>query len=327
MILRIEGLKTYYFPHDKVVKAVDGVSFHLKEKEVLGIVGESGCGKSTLAYSIIRLVPPPGKIVDGKIMFKDVDLTNLPPDKINEYRWKHISMVFQGAMNALDPLFTVRDQILEAMIYHEKDLDENEADERIFKLLNLVGLSEEVAYKYPFELSGGMKQRVVIAMALALNPEVVIADEPTTALDVTIQRQIMNLFKDLMKKLNTSFIIISHDISMVYEISNRMAIMYSGRIVELGDSEEVIDRPIHPYTKGLILSVKSLYTGEELFSMPGYPDPSKVGRGCRFADRCPYVKDICVNEDPKPMEVGGRYVECHFADELIDKSPYEIWVE
>ncbi|RLG59885.1 ABC transporter ATP-binding protein [Candidatus Geothermarchaeota archaeon] len=326
-ILEVKGLKTYYYTRKGVVKAVDNVNLTLEEREVLGLVGESGSGKSTLAYSIIRMVPEPGKIVSGHIYFKNIDLLGLTEEELRRYRWRHISMIFQGAMNALDPIFTVKDQIIEAILAHEKDMDREKAEKRAKELIKLVGLSHEVLDRYPFELSGGMKQRVVIAMALALNPSIVIADEPTTALDVTMQRQILSLFKDLKRELDISFIVISHDISMVSEIADTIAIMYAGKIIEHGKLEKTLSNPIHPYTKGLIKSVLSMYEEEGgLFSIPGEPpNLINIPSGCRFYPRCPYAKNICKIEYPAGRYINGSYVECHYAEDMTKLSVDDLW--
>ncbi len=327
-LLNIENLKIYYFTRRGIVRAVDGVNLRVSKREVLGIVGESGCGKSTLAYGILRIIPEPGRVVDGHIYFNGVDLIDLSDEELNKYRWRHISMVFQGAMNALDPVFTVKDQIIEAITTHDKSIGKKDAEERVYKLMELVGLNPDVANKYPFELSGGMRQRVVIAMALSLNPELVIADEPTTALDVTTQAQILELMKNLKNTLDMSIIIISHDITVVNEISDKIAVMYAGKIVEYGDIDRVLHHPIHPYTKGLIMCVPDIAESgvKTLLSIPGEPpDLINIPNGCRFAPRCPYAREECFSKPPKAYDIDGVYVECHYADKLADMKPEEFW--
>ncbi|HIP56468.1 MAG TPA: ABC transporter ATP-binding protein, partial [Ignisphaera aggregans] len=237
-LLRIERLRVYYYSLRGIVKAVDNVDLELNRGEVLGLAGESGCGKSTLGFALLRLVPPPGRIVSGRIVFDGVDLVQLPEHILRrDFRWKRISMIFQGAMNALNPVKTVGDQIAEAIMTHEKDVTKEEALERAKKLLEMVGIDPRRVKAYPHELSGGMKQRVVIAMALALNPDLVIADEPTTALDVVVQAQIVNLLKKLKMEHNMSLILISHDLSLIAEMADKVAIMYAGKIVEFGPSD------------------------------------------------------------------------------------------
>ena len=312
-LLEVIDLKTYFYTTKGIVKAVDGVSFTLNKGEVLGLAGESGCGKSTTAYSLIRLVPPPGRIVSGKIMFEGKDLLKLSDEEFRrEIRWKKISMVFQGAMNALNPVYTVGDQIAEVLMLH-KGLTKKEAFEEAKKLLSMVGIDPRRVRSYPHELSGGMKQRVMIAMALALNPPLVIADEPTTALDVVVQAQIMNLLKKLQREYNMSIILITHDLSLIAEIADKVAIMYAGKIVEFGTAEQVYGNPQHPYTQALLRSIPRLH-GEitKLEWIPGTPpDLISPPPGCRFAPRCNRVMDICNKEEPPIVEVEpGHYVSC-----------------
>ncbi|ADV65103.1 ABC transporter ATP-binding protein [Desulfurococcus mucosus] len=311
-ILDVRDLKTYFYTAKGVVKAVDGVSFTLNKGESLGIAGESGCGKSTLAYSLIRLVPPPGKIAGGQIIFKGKNVLEMSEEEFRrEVRWKGISMVFQGAMNALNPVYTIGDQIAEVLMLHQ-GYSKKEALETAGKMLQMVGIDVRRLKSYPHELSGGMKQRVVIAMALALNPPVVIADEPTTALDVVVQAQIMNLLKRLKKELGISIILISHDLSLIAEIADKIAIMYGGEIIEYGPSEAVYNNPMHPYTVGLLGSIPRLH-GElrDLTWIPGFPpDLANPPPGCRFAPRCPRAFNKC-NEKPPMVEVEpGHFVKC-----------------
>jgi len=299
-LLEARGLKTYFYTAKGVVRAVDNVSFELYKGETLGIAGESGCGKSTLAYSLMRLVPPPGKLVSGEIIFQGKDVTKLSEEEFRkQVRWKGISMVFQGAMNALNPVYSVGDQLAEVLMLHQ-NYTKKEALEMAQKLLKMVGIDPSRIKSYPHELSGGMKQRVVIAMALALMPPLVIADEPTTALDVVVQAQIMNLLKQLRKDLGISIILISHDLSLIAEIADKIAIMYGGKIVEYGSSEQVYNNPQHPYTKGLLSSIPRLH-GEirDLTWIPGVPpDLSNPPPGCRFEPRCPYAHSRCKEEPP-----------------------------
>jgi len=313
VLLEVKDLYTYFYTTKGVVRAVDGVSFTLNKGEVLGIAGESGCGKSTLAYSIIRLVPPPGKIKSGEIYFMGENILKMDRETFRKkVRWKGISMIFQGAMNALNPVYTVGDQIAEVIMIHE-GLSKREAYVRVYKLLSLVGIDPRRAHSYPHELSGGMRQRALIAMALALSPSLVIADEPTTALDVVVQAQIMNLLKKLQRDLKTSIILITHDLSLIAEIADKVAIMYAGKIVETGTSEQIYYNPQHPYTKGLLAAIPRI-RGEitKLEWIPGVPpDLRNPPPGCRFAPRCKFKFEPCDKEEPPIIEIEpGHYVSC-----------------
>jgi peptide/nickel transport system ATP-binding protein len=312
-LLEVRNLKTYFFTTKGIVKAVDNVSFDLNKGEVLGLAGESGCGKSTTAYSIIRLVPPPGRIVSGEIIFECKNILEMSEEEFRRnIRWKKISMVFQGAMNALNPVFTVGDQIAEVLMLH-KGLTKKEAMEEVYKLLKMVGINPKRAKSYPHELSGGQKQRVMIAMALALRPPLVIADEPTTALDVVVQAQIMNLLKKLQREHKVSIILITHDLSLIAEIADKVAIMYAGKIVEYGTADQIYLNPQHPYTQGLLKSIPRIRGDiKKLEWIPGVPpDLIAPPPGCRFAPRCKYVMDICKKEEPPMIEVEpGHYVAC-----------------
>uniref|UniRef100_A0A7J3XWV2 ABC transporter ATP-binding protein n=1 Tax=Thermogladius calderae TaxID=1200300 RepID=A0A7J3XWV2_9CREN len=313
VILDVQGLKTYFYTSKGIVKAVDNVSFKVGRGEVLGIAGESGCGKSTLGFSLIRLVPPPGRIVGGRITFMAEDILKMPEEEFRtKVRWKGISMVFQGAMNALNPVYTVGAQIAEVLTLH-KGLSKKEALEEAANLLKMVGLDPRRIRSYPHELSGGMKQRVVIAMALALRPSLVIADEPTTALDVVVQAQIMNLLKRLQRELKMSIILITHDMSLIAEIADKVAIMYAGKIVEIGSSDRVFNNPLHPYTRALINSIPSLRKElKKLEFIPGVPpDLIQPPPGCRFHPRCKYAFEPCNKEEPPMVEVEpGHFVSC-----------------
>ncbi|MCY0868179.1 MAG: ABC transporter ATP-binding protein [Desulfurococcus sp.] len=312
LVLDVKGLKTYFYTGRGVVRAVDDVSFTLGKGESLGIAGESGCGKSTLAYSLIRLVPPPGRIVGGQVFFRGKNILEMSEEEFRrDVRWKGISMIFQGAMNALNPVYTIGDQMAEVLMIHQ-GYTKSEALEAAGKMLELVGIDRRRLKSYPHELSGGMKQRIVIAMALLLNPPVVIADEPTTALDVVVQAQIINLLKRLKKELGISIIFISHDLSIIAEVADKIAVMYGGEIVEYGPSEAVFNNPLHPYTIGLLGSIPRL-RGElkDLTWIPGFPpDLANPPPGCRFAPRCPRVFEKC-GEKPPVIEVEpGHYVKC-----------------
>ncbi|NIQ06127.1 MAG: ABC transporter ATP-binding protein [Candidatus Korarchaeota archaeon] len=326
-LLRIDDLKTFYKTDKGDIKAVSGVNLELNKGERLGLAGESGCGKTTLGSSILRLVPRPGEIVDGKLIFDGENL--LPKDEayMRRLRWKRIAMVFQGAMNSLNPVFTVGRQIAEAIMLHDK-VTKREAYDRVRDLLELVGLSSEQIDAYPHQLSGGMKQRAVIAMAISLNPDLLIADEPTTALDVTIQAQIMDLLESLEDRYGMSVLHITHNLALLAQTTEKLAIMYAGRIREYGDTVSIFKRPVDPYTKGLIASVPTVKGAREeaLFSIPGRPpDLLKPPEGCRFWPRCPIAQDICKKKRPKLKDVGGTLVACHFAEDVKGMTARELW--
>jgi len=320
VLLEVENLKMYYELLGKgFVHAVDGVSFSMDKGETLGIVGESGCGKSSLAITILRLLPINGKICEGKILLDGEDILSMDLERFRrDVRWKRISIVFQGAMNALNPVIKVGDQIAEAIMIHKK-VSKREAMRRVVELLEMVGIDPSRANGYPFEFSGGMRQRAMIAMALALNPEILIADEPTTALDVIVQAQILKLIKDIQRKLKLSVILISHDISMVSELSDKIAIMYAGQIVEFGDIVDVYTNSLHPYTKALLSSVPSIREKRrKLKSIPGAP-PNLLNppSGCRFHPRCPFKIDLCIEKEPELVEASPHHlVKCHRFEEL-----------
>ncbi len=313
-LLEVNNLKVYYDMMQGSVKAVDDVSFKIRRGDAFGLAGESGCGKTTVALSIMKLLPKNGRIVSGEMVFEGIDLVKLNEEEMRKIRWKRISMVFQGAMNALNPVHKVGDQIAEAILTHEK-VTEEDALERAKKLLEMVGLPSDTVNNYPHELSGGMKQRVVIAMALACNPDLIIADEPTTALDVIVQAQILKLLDELRKKLNLSLILITHDLSVISELCNKIAIMYAGKLVEIGDVKDIYTNPMHPYTQGLINAFPSIEgPKKKLISIPGSPpDLLNPPSGCRFHLRCPHAMDICKREEPHLVEIDkkGWYVACH----------------
>uniref|UniRef100_A0A7J3ZIM3 ABC transporter ATP-binding protein n=1 Tax=Fervidicoccus fontis TaxID=683846 RepID=A0A7J3ZIM3_9CREN len=312
-VLEVRDLTTRFYTFRGVVKAVERVSLELNRGEVLGIAGESGSGKSTLAWSLMGMVPPPGRIVDGSIVVDGIEVTKLSDaERRRKILWKKISMIFQGAINALNPVYTVGYQLAEPFIYH-LGMTKKEALEKAEELLPMVGLRREVAKRYPHELSGGMKQRVVIAMALALNPPVVIADEPTTALDVIIQAQILNLMKKLKTERAISIILITHDLSVIAEMADRVAIMYGGKIVEYGPADEIYNNSKHPYTQALLNSIPRLRGPiEKLEFIPGEPpDLINPPKGCLFHPRCKYAMGKCRIEEPELYEVGENHtVRC-----------------
>ena len=310
--VEVENLKIYYKTESGDVKAVDDVTFNLAKGESLGIVGESGCGKTTLAYSLLKMVSPPGEIVDGKIIISGVEIQNRSEKEIRrDVRWKKISMVFQGAMNSLNPVFKIGKQMMETIRIHKK-VDKKEAKEQIIKYLKQVGLGEDIFKRYPHELSGGQKQRVAIAMALFLEPDVVICDEPTTALDVIVQAQILNLIKELRKELGLSFIFISHDLATVAEISERVMIMYAGKVVEIGGNETIYHgERRHPYTDKLLKAIPNLSSSEKPEYIDGsLPDLINSPKGCRFYDRCHLRGEECMVEPVLREVEKEHFVAC-----------------
>jgi len=316
-LLDVQNLTTYYFTRSGPVKAVDNINFQVNRGEALGLVGESGCGKTTVALSILRILPPEGRIVTGKILYKGEDLVKLKDDEMRRrIRWKEISLVFQGAMNALHPLHKIEDQIADAILAHQPKIEKKEVKKRIKKLLEMVGIDPSRASSYPHELSGGMKQRVVIAMALACDPKLLIADELGTALDVIVQAQILRMMKELKKRINLGMIFISHDLSMVAEICEKCAVMYAGKIVEYGDIVTIFHKPVHPYTKGLIESFPNIKSDViRIVSIPGSPpNLLRPPSGCRFHPRCPYAMKICKRKEPDLIEVAeNHFVACHLS--------------
>jgi peptide/nickel transport system ATP-binding protein len=315
-LLIIKNLKTYFYTDEGVVKAVDDVSLRINRGQTLCIVGESGCGKSITAMSILRLIPdPPGKIEGGEIIFEGKDLLKLSDDEVREIRGNKISMIFQEPMTSLNPVFTIGNQIIEAIMLHQK-LDKKEATKKAVEALKLVGIprAEEIINAYPHELSGGMRQRAMIAMAMVCNPTLLIADEPTTALDVTIQAQILDLMRKLKEETKTSIMLITHDLGVVAEMAEYVTVMYAGKVVEEADVIELFKNPKHPYTLGLLESKPQiLIDKEKLYSIPGQvPNPFNLPKGCYFFPRCEKAMEICKEVMPTLKEVGnGHKVACH----------------
>ncbi len=310
-ILSVSGLRTYFFTKNGTVKAVDDISFDLGKSEILCIVGESGSGKTVTALSLLRLIEPPGRIIDGKIMLEGKDILDIPLSEMQELRGNRIAMIFQDPHSSLNPVLTIGEQIIEALTAH-KNPAKREAKARTIELLKLVEIPEPERrfHEYPHQFSGGMNQRVMVAMALACEPLVLIADEPTTALDLTIQAQILDLFLELRKKFNMSIIYITHDLGVVSELADRIAVMYAGRIMEKGRREDVMKKPLHPYTRGLIDCLPS--ESEKLASIPGtIPGLIDPPGGCIFHPRCSSAMDICRTERPglSSME-NDHYVYC-----------------
>jgi peptide/nickel transport system ATP-binding protein len=319
-LLELENLRTYFYTDNGVARAVDGVSFDVGVGETVGVVGESGCGKSVTALSILRLVRPPGRIESGSAMrFEGRDLLTLDERSMQQVRGNRIAMVFQEPMTALNPVFTIGDQIGEVARIHA-GMSKRDSLAKAVEMLKLVGIPapEQRVSEYPHQLSGGMRQRVVIAMALVMNPALVIADEPTTALDVTIQAQILELLADLTRRLGTSVLLITHDLGVVAENCSRVIVMYAGEVVEEASTTDLFARAHHPYTEGLLGAMPRVGGGQDrLATIPGtVPPPTNWPDGCRFRDRCPYSWERCEAEHPPLYQIGGGHTSrCHLADE------------
>lgn len=316
-LLRVSGLKTYFYTASGVAKAVDGVSFSLDRGEVLGIVGESGSGKSVTSNSIIRLLPPQtGRIVAGEILFEDRDILKMSHKELLEFRGKEIATIFQDPMTSLDPVFKIGKQMVEMICAHQK-VSKAEARQMAVDALNRVGIPEpeKRMESYPYELSGGMCQRVIIAMAVCCKPKFILADEPTTALDVTVQAQVLDLLKDLQKEMNTSILLITHNLGVVWEMCDKVMVMYAGNTVESADTKTLYSNPLHPYTWGLLDSIPRLSdkAKEDLRAIPGTPpDLRLTGHCCNFYNRCPYMTEECRASVPPLVEVEpGHFVACH----------------
>ena len=310
-LLEVNNLKTFYRANGEYVKAVDDVSFHVEKGESMGLAGESGCGKTTVALSLMRLLPQNASILGGEILYDGQDIVKMSDRRLRRTRWKRISIVFQGAMNALNPVKRIVDQISEPMLLHD-NVPKDQARKAAERLVELVGIDKVRAKDYPHELSGGMRQRVMIAMALACDPRLVILDEPTTALDVMTKTQLQQLVKNIQKELGLSTVLITHDLSVIAETCEKVAIMYAGKLVEYGDVVSVFEKPIHPYTEGLIRAFPNIRGSRELpLSIPGSP-PNLLHppSGCRFTPRCPIAGKECETPPVGKILDGGRYVEC-----------------
>ena len=314
-LLTINDLHTGFRVKDTYFNAVDGVSIHLKKNEILAIVGESGCGKSTLATSIIGLHDPNNTKISGEIQFKGLDLAKLTDDKLNKVRGNDIGMIFQDPLSALNPLMRIGDQIAEALIYHTK-LSKTERSHRVIELLNQVGIPkpERVVRQFPHQLSGGMRQRVIIAIAISCKPSIIIADEPTTALDVTIQAQILDLLKDLQAETESGIILITHDLGVVAEVADRVAVMYAGQVIEEAPVDELFNNPVHPYTRSLLNSIPQTHSDNEKLEVIQGIVPSLVNLprdGCRFAPRIPWIPAEAHEKEPQLHEIApGHFVRC-----------------
>lgn len=323
MLLEVENLQTEFKVKRGTVKAVNNVSFGVEKGEILAIVGESGSGKSVSSLSVMGLIRNPGKVTGGKIMFHGENLVGKSNKEMNKIRGDKISMIFQEPMTSLNPVYKIGDQIMESILIHT-DLSKAEARETAIKMLDLVGIPspEKRMEDYPHQMSGGMRQRVMIAMALSCNPEVLIADEPTTALDVTIQAQILELIDKLRNKIGMAVLLITHDLGVVAETADRVVVMYCGRIVEQADVKDIFTNPLHPYTRGLLESIPRMEEDRDrLYMIKGVvPDPTKLPKGCSFADRCENCMEKCKEHMPALVDVGGRKVRCflHSDEEEVD---------
>ncbi len=319
-LLDVRNLSVDYLTDDGTpLRAVEDVSFSLKQGRSLGLVGESGCGKTTAMLGVLRLLPAEGRIVSGEVRYRGVDLLRLSEQEMRKHRWNKIAIVFQGAMNALNPVRTIGDQIAEPIMLQGAATDKKAASERVGELLEMVGITPEMARQYPHQYSGGMRQRAMTAMALACSPDILIADEPTTALDVMIQAQILDLFQHLQKQLGLSIILVTHDLGVVAEICDDVLVMYGGRTAEYASVDTIYNEPLHPYTQRLMQAfpdIDSPALKTSLASIPGYPPPlDALPPGCRFEPRCHRKSDVCAVESPPLVAVKpGHYVACHFAE-------------
>jgi peptide/nickel transport system ATP-binding protein len=319
-LLRVENLKTYFFTEAGVVKAVDGVSFSIRKSESLGLVGETGSGKSVTAYSIMRIVPKPGRIVEGKVFFNGEELLSKSEEEMRKYRGEKMGIIFQDPNSSLNPLFSIEQQLTDVILSHEKELPRQKALERVIEILSKVGMPEPaVRVKwYPHQFSGGMRQRIAIARALLLRPDLLFADEPTTNLDVTIQAQVLDLMKNLKKEFGMTMILITHDMGIIAEMTNTVVVLYAGKACEICDTNIIFKNPLHPYTEALLKAVPRPDLKMSLTPIPGnVPNLIDPPSGCRFHPRCKYATEICKIEEPALVEVKEHhYSACHHWREL-----------
>ena len=330
-LLEVKDLKVSFFTPAGEVKAVDGISYTLKENEVMGIVGESGSGKSVEAYSIMGLLQNPGKVVGGEIIFDGENILEYDAEQMRDFRGNKVSMIFQNPMTCLNPVYTIGNQLMEAILCHDKDYPKEKAKERAIEMLRLVGMTnpEKRVDQYPHEHSGGMRQRAMIAMALICEPKLLIADEPTTALDVTIQAQILDLMKEIQKKVGTAIIFITHNLGVVAEMCDRVSVMYAGKIVEQGTIEDIFYKPAHPYTMGLLASMPRLDADahERLIPIEGTPvDLLNPPQGCHFGPRCSHCMKVCLTKEPPYADLGDGHVSAcwlHFMGKDKDQEVSE----
>jgi len=314
-LLKVENLWVQYETEDGVVKAVNGISLEVSKGENLGLVGETGAGKTTTALAIMGLLPARvGRVTEGRILFNNVDLLKQNESYLRSLRGSKISMIFSDPMTSLNPVFTIEEQIAEVLRLHNEEMGKDAIGERVDQILEMVGIPSQRKKEYPHQFSGGMKQRVVIAMAIACGPELLIADEPTTALDVTIQAQVLEMIEELRQKLNTSMILITHDLGVIAQTCARVAVMYAGEIVEYGTAEDIYESDKHhPYTTGLFGSMPDLSKeAKRLNPIGGYmPDPTNLPTGCKFHPRCPYRMEVCTTQLPETADINGHQIKCH----------------
>ena len=317
-LLQVRNLQVYYYTEKGVVKAVDDVTFDLEQGVRLGLVGESGCGKSTMAFGIMRLIRSPGRVAGGQAILDGIDLTKLSEEDMRRARLSQVSLIPQGAMNSLNPVVRVRDQIIDGILDHEENLSKTELDRRVSDVLQSVDLKPSVANMYPHELSGGMKQRVCVAIAICLRPKLIIADEPTSALDVVVQRQVMETIQRLQRSMGISMILIGHDMGLMAQSVDRLAVMYAGKLAELADVKEIFADPLHPYTQLLISTLPTLGIKGVFHGIPGItPSLLNPPSGCLFYRGVPRCKDVCSETGPPLVEVKpGRFVACHLGSEV-----------
>jgi peptide/nickel transport system ATP-binding protein len=311
-ILEIENLAVHFPINIGTVRAIEDVNLKLKEGEVMGLVGESGCGKSTLGFSILRLLRPPGRIIKGKILYHGRDIVQMSEREILSLRGRKIAMIFQDPLTSLNPLFRVDQQFIETLFTHEKGLSKTAAFTRAENMLENLGISPERLLEYPHQMSGGMRQRIMIGMGLILNPDLLIADEPTTSLDVIVEAQFLDLLNELRKQFNLTIILITHNLGIVAQLADRITVMYGGNIMEVGPVNAIFDNPLHPYTQGLLSSIPNIKLDQpKLKTMPGIPpDLVNPPSGCVFYPRCPYAKDICKAQNPENFSKEDRLVSC-----------------
>jgi oligopeptide/dipeptide ABC transporter ATP-binding protein len=311
-ILKIEDLDVHFPINIGTVRAVDSVNWELQQGEVMGLVGESGCGKSTLGFSILRLLRPPGKIVGGKILYHDQDIVRMQPKEILALRGNKIAMIFQDPLTSLNPLFRIDEHFLETIFTHHKNISKKAAFQQAEEMLQSLGISPDRLYEYPHQLSGGMRQRIMIGLGLILNPDLLIADEPTTALDVIVEAQFLDLLADLQKKFNLTIILITHNLGNVAQLADRITVMYGGHIAEVAEANGLFENPLHPYTQGLLASIPNIKLDQpKLETMPGSPpDLVNPPEGCVFHPRCPRAMDVCRREQPVTKRKDGHQVAC-----------------
>ncbi|MFO8165579.1 MAG: ABC transporter ATP-binding protein [Thermodesulfobacteriota bacterium] len=311
-ILEIENLAVHFPINIGTVRAIEDVNLKLNEGEVMGLVGESGCGKSTLGFSILRLLRPPGRIIKGKILYHGHDIVQMSEREILSLRGRKIAMIFQDPLTSLNPLFRIDQQFIETLFTHEKGLSKTAAFTRAENMLESLGISPERLLEYPHQMSGGMRQRIMIGMGLILNPDLLIADEPTTSLDVIVEAQFLDLLNELRKQFNLTIILITHNLGIVAQLADRITVMYGGNIMEVGQVNAIFDNPLHPYTQGLLSSIPNIKLDQpKLKTMPGIPpDLVNPPSGCVFHPRCPYAKDICKAQNPETFIKDGRLVSC-----------------